>query len=118
MRFKAFEQVSFTLSERTAYDALIARGSPWSHRHDEVVVFLSRGEDQIIFVTHYVSLGDGSKVLSSRRLRLDKGTWDIFKLKKYADMAGLQVTDWTLLTRAMAKAKREMVQSVKERKAA
>ena len=106
MKFKFFEKVSFQLSERTAYDAIARRSPRFSQRHDEVVVLLSQTENQLMFVSGYVPLDGGGTVLSSRRLRLTKGTWDILKLKEYAELVGLKVTDWSLLERSLRRAKK------------
>jgi hypothetical protein len=95
MRFKMFEKVSFRLSERTSYDLIARRKLSFSQRHDEVVVLLSQSEDQLVFVSGYVPLDGGAKVLSSRRLRLTKGTWDVLRLKEYAELVGLEIDDWS-----------------------
>lgn len=105
MKFKMFEKVSFRLSEQTSYDLIVKRKLSFSQRHDEVVVLLSQSEDQLIFVSGYVPLDGGARVLSSRRLRLTKGQWDVLKLKEYAELVGLKVTDWSILDRAMRSAK-------------
>lgn len=105
-----FEKVSFRLSERTSFDNIVrqsmSRKLSLTIRHDEVVVLLSQTEDQLIFVSGYTPLEDGAKVLSSRRLRLTKGTWDVLKLKEYARLVGLKVDDWSVLERSMRKARR------------
>lgn len=113
MRFKMFEKVSFRLSEQTSYDLIARRGLRFSQRHDEVVVLLSQSEDQLMFVSGYVPLDGSSKVLSSRRLRLTKGTWDVLKLKEYAGLVGLKVDDWSILNRAMRSAKQRVVRALK-----
>lgn len=113
MKFKMFEKVSFRLSEQTSYDMLARRKLSFSQRHDEVVVLLSQSEDQLIFVSGYTPLEGGARVLSSRRLRLTKGTWDVLKLKEYAELVGLKVDDWSLLDRAMRSAKQTIRRALK-----
>jgi hypothetical protein len=106
MKFKMLEKVSFRLSEQTSFDHIVKQGTRFSLRHDEVVVLLSQTEDQLIFVSGYTPLDDGAKVLTSRRLRLTKGTWDALRLKEYARNVGLTVTDWSVLDKSMRKARR------------
>lgn len=106
MKFKMLEKVSFRLSEQTSFDHIAKQGLRFSLRHDEVVVLLSQTEDQLIFVSGYTPLEDGAKVLSSRRLRLTKGTWDVLRLKEYARLVGLKVDDWSVLDKTMRKAHR------------
>jgi hypothetical protein len=113
MKFKTFEKVSFRLSEQTSYDLIAKRKLSFSHRHDEVVVLLSQSEDQLIFVSGYVPLDGGARVLSSRRLRLTKGTWDVLKLKEYAELVGLKVDDWSILDRAMRSARQRAMRALK-----
>lgn len=105
MKFKMLEKVSFRLSERTSFDHIVKQGLRFSIRHDEVVVLLSQTEDQLIFVSGYTPLEDGAKVLSSRRLRLTRGTWDVLRLKEYARYVGLHVTDWSVFEKSMRKAR-------------
>jgi hypothetical protein len=105
MKFKMFEKVSFRLSEQTSYDLITRRKLSFSQRHDEVVVLLSQSEDQLVFVHGYTPIEGGARVLGSHRLRLTKGTWDVLKLKEYAEQVGLKVDDWSILDRAMRSAK-------------
>lgn len=113
MKFKMLEKVSFRLSERTSFDHIVKqalrRKPGFTVRHDEVVVLLSQTEDQLVFVSGYTLLEDGSKVLSSRRLRLTKGTWNVFRLKEYARLAGLRIDDWSVLEKSMRKTCRIVV---------
>ncbi len=104
MKFKMLEKVSFRLSEQTSFDYIAKRGLRFSLRHDEVEVLLSQTEDQLIFVSGYTPLEDGAKVLTSRRMRLTKGTWDVMRLKEYARTVGLRVDDWSVLEKSMRKA--------------
>lgn len=113
MKFKMLEKVSFRLSEQTSFDHIAKQGTRFSLRHDEVVVLLSQTEDQLIFVSGYTPLEDGAKVLTSRRLRLTKGTWDVLRLKEYARNVGLHVTDWSVLNKAMRKAHRVALRALK-----
>lgn len=113
MRLKTFEKVSFRLSERTSYDAIARRGLRFSQRHDEVVVLLSQTEDQLVFVYSYTPLEDGVKVLSSRRLRLTKGTWDILRLREYARLVGLEIDDWSILDKNLRKAHRVVARAAR-----
>lgn len=113
MKFKMFEKVSFRLSEQTSYDLITRRKLSFSHRHDEVVVLLSQSEDQLVFVSGYVPLDGGARVLSSRRLRLTRGTWDVLKLKEYAERVGLRVDDWSILDRAMRSARQRAMRALK-----
>lgn len=106
MKFKTLEKVSFRLSEKTSFDHIVKLGSRFSLRHDEVVVLLSQTEDQLTFVSGYTPLTDGAKTLTSRRLRLTKGTWDVFRLKEYAAKADLKIDDWSVFERSMRKAHR------------
>ncbi len=106
MKFKMLEKVSFRLSEQTSFDHIVKQSLRFSLRHDEVVVLLSQTEDQLIFVSGYMRLEDGAKVLTSRRLRLTKGTWDVLRLKEYARAVGLRVDDWSVLEKSMRKAHR------------
>ncbi len=104
MKFKMFEKVSFRQSEQTSFDA-IAKRTRLSLKPGEVVVLLSQSEDQLMFVGSYLPIGeDGAAVLTSRRLRLTKGTWDVLKLKEYARVAGLRVDDWSVLDKSMRRA--------------
>lgn len=114
MKFKMLEKVSFRLSERTSFDHIVKRGLRFSLRHDEVVVLLSQTEDQLVFVSGYMPLDDGAKVLTSRRMRLTKGTWDVLRLKEYAKNVGLHVTDWSVLERSMRKARQITVAAVRK----
>lgn len=115
MKFKMFEKVSFRLSEQTSYDLIVKRKArlSFSHRHDEVVVLLSQSEDQLIFVSGYVPLEGGARVLFSRRLRLTKGTWDVLRLKEYAELVGLEVDDWSILDKAMRSARQRAIRALK-----
>ena len=112
------EKVSFRLSEQTSFDHIIKqfmnRRLNFSIRHDEVVVLLSQTEDQLIFVSGYTPLEDGAKVLTSRRLRLTKGTWDVMRLKEYAQLVGLRVDDWSVLEKSMRKARRVTVAAARK----
>lgn len=113
MKFKMLEKVSFRLSEQTSFDHIVKRSQRFSLRHDEVVVLLSQTEDQLIFVSGYTPLEDGAKVLTSWRLRLTKGTWDVLRLKEYARNVGLTVTDWSVLDKSMRKAHRIALKALK-----
>ena len=106
MKFKMLEKVSFRLSEQTSFDHIAAQDRRFSLRHDEIVVLLSQTEDQLVFVSGYTPLEDGARVLTSRRLRLTKGTWDVLRLKEYARHVGLYVSDWSVLEKSMRKARR------------
>lgn len=109
MKFKMLEKVSFRLSEQTSFDYIAKQRLRFSLRHDEVVVLLSQTENQLIFVSGYTPLEDGAKVLTSRRLRLTKGTWDVLRLKEYARLAGLRIDDWSVFEKSMRKARRVTV---------
>lgn len=113
MKFKVLEKVSFRLSEQTSFDYITKQGLRFSLRHDEVVVLLSQTEDQLIFVSGYTPLEDGVKVLTSRRLRLNKGTWDVLRLKEYAKLVGLRIDDWSVLEKSMRKAHRVIAATVR-----
>lgn len=114
MKFKMLEKVSFRLSEQTSFDKIAKQALRFSIRHDEVVVLLSQTEDQLIFVSGYTPLEDGAKVLTSRRLRLTKGTWDVLRLKEYASLVGLRVDDWSVLEKSMRKARRITVAAARK----
>lgn len=118
MKFKMLEKVSFRLSEQTSFDKIMkqvmSRKFSFSVRHDEVVVLLSQSEDQLIFVSGYTPLEDGAKVLTSRRLRLTKGTWDVLRLKEYARLVGLRVDDWSVLEKSMRKARQVVVAAARK----
>jgi len=113
MKFKMLEKVSFRLSEQTSFDHIVKQGTRFSLRHDEVVVLLSQTEDQLIFVSGYTPLDDGAKVLTSRRMRLTRGAWDVLRLKEYARNVGLHVTDWSVLDKSMRKAHRMTLKALK-----
>jgi hypothetical protein len=53
------------------------------------------------FVYGYLRLGDNDVVLRSRELRLMKGSWSIDKLKTYASMANMKITDWSVFEKAL-----------------
>lgn len=102
MRFKFFDIVSFSMTERTHYDALI-KAYPKLRRlaPGDVIALLSRVGDQLTWIHGLTPLDDGTNVLTSTRLRLDKGTWSVLLLKEYARKVGLSINDWSLLDQAM-----------------
>ena len=104
MRFKFFDIVSFSMTERTHYDAL-TKAYPRLRRlaPGDVIALLSRVGDQLTWIHGVTSLDDGTSVLTSTRLRLDKGTWSVLLLKEYARKAGLSIHDWSMLDQAMRK---------------
>lgn len=104
MRFKFFDIVSFSMTERTHYEALTKAYPRLRHlMQGDVIALLSKVGDQLTWVHGFTSLDDGAKVLTSTRLRLDKRTWSVLLLKEYARKAGLSVNDWSLLDKAMRK---------------
>ncbi len=104
MKFKFFDIVSFSMTERTHYDA-ITKAYPRLRRMDkeDVIGLLSRVGDQLTWVHGVTRLDNGVGVLTSTKLRLDRGTWSVLLLKEYASKAGLKITDWSLLDKAMKK---------------
>lgn len=104
MRFRFFDVVSFNMSERTHFDALV-KANPRLKRleKEDVVALLSQTQTQLLWVHGYTRLDDGANVLTSTRLRLDKGTWSVLRLKEYADMIGIHVTNWSVLDDAMCR---------------
>ncbi len=102
MRFKFFDIVSFSMTERTHYDAL-TKAYPKLRRlsQGDVIALLSRVGDQLTWIHGFTQLDGGERVLTSTRLRLEKGTWSVLLLKEYARKVGLTVSDWSLLDAAM-----------------
>lgn len=63
---------------------------------DSVVLFLSRTQNQMVFVHGYDTLSTPypkpkRTVLWSERLRLDRGTWNPLMLVNYAELVGLHL---------------------------
>lgn len=68
----------------------------WSKKHSvkpgQVVLFLSKSKDQMVFVHGFSALKVSDairRVLWSERLRLDRGTWNPLMLVNYAERVGL-----------------------------
>jgi hypothetical protein len=67
-----------------------------SLRTDDVVVFVSKGGNQLLFVHGFENLrteaGDERVMLPSVRYRIVKGTWSPYMLSVYAKAANMPIT--------------------------
>lgn len=113
MRFKMLSKTSFKASERTMFDTLKAAHPRLSVGEHDVVVFLSKAEDQMVWCYGYTRLADGSSVLQTRRLRLTAGKWDILRLKDYASRVGVRVDDWGVFERGLRQAQARLTRTAK-----
>lgn len=114
MKFRLLEKVSFRASTKTMWQDLLRAHPRLRLSDDEVVVFLSQREDNLRLVYGYLELDDGSTVLRSRELRLTQGSWDVLKLKDYANRAGMRITDWSVFEKALRKATTALVSAARK----
>jgi len=113
MRLKHIETVDFRSSERTTFDALCAlRPHLRRMRHDDVVLLRSRRGDQLQFVWAW-DIIDGTRVLRSQRLRLDKKTpWNPLMLADYANTIGLELAGIKTFKQHMERARTTLYSAV------
>lgn len=96
LRLKAVVACSFQRSEASNL-RLFREAShyPGDLQKGEVFLFLSRMGNQVIFVFQdpVVNFGEGTprRVLDSRRLRIEGGTWNPYMLQNYANQVGLHL---------------------------
>lgn len=69
---------------------------------EDAVCFLSRGENQVLFV--YGFSGEENEVLGSARLRLRSGRWNPMMLANYAASVGLTLVGIKKFEEAYAEA--------------
>lgn len=95
MRLKYIATVSFQKSEATNF-LEVSKKRKWRLDENDVVCFISRGQDQIVFI-HVLgaALSDRSgalhKVVHSERLRLLSGSWNPLMLANYASEVGIKL---------------------------
>lgn len=95
VRLRLIAQVNFRKSEATNYNEHDSAGTlPPRMAPGDVVCFLSKRRDQLVFVTprteHRLN-GHPIQVLASRRLRISGGHWEPLMLQNYADEVGLEI---------------------------
>jgi hypothetical protein len=81
----------FNRSERTIYEDF-KRTEAWNGdpQKGEAYVFVSHQANQLLWIIHAGELGDGTAVLTSRRMRLDReASWD--RLQDYANQLGFRL---------------------------
>lgn len=96
MKLKYIETVNFRQTEQTNFEALPASVRSKLGEGD-VVLFVSKGGNQLVFVHGFVRLEGDRRVpqildvLRSERFRMSGGTWNPLMLKNYADEAGIKL---------------------------
>jgi len=118
LRLKGVIQCSFQRSEATNLAMFRQEGHyPGNLKKGEAFLFIAKTGNQVLFVFRDPTIEfDGEKtarrVIDSRRLRLDGGTWSPYMLQNYAESVGLhlvgikrfeQVHDEMLLARRAKK---------------
>lgn len=96
MRLKHIAEVSFRTSESTNFDTFIKSLQGETISASEVVLFVAKGGDQLVFVSPRTSIakngdGDTVEVLASRRLRIRHGRWNPLMLANYASDVGIEL---------------------------
>ena len=93
VRLKAVVACSFQRSEATNL-ALFQQEDfyPGDLRTGEAFLLVSKMNNQVVFVMRNPrEVEAGKKVLDTRRLRLDRGTWNPHMLQNYANEVGLHL---------------------------
>lgn len=99
LRLKAFAHVDFRKSELTNFDAFAKTKYGSTMKKGEGVLFVSKSEDQYVFVEpaeEFIGVnGKGKKVrvrvLSSQRFRIRGSKWSPLMLSTYAEKAGIRI---------------------------
>lgn len=100
IRLKAFAHVSFHKSEETNFNDFIKTKYGATLRKGECVLFISKSENQYVFVEPAEEFEATSaagkklkvKVLPSQRYRIRGSKWSPEMLGFYAEKAGLRIT--------------------------
>jgi hypothetical protein len=99
IRLKAFAHVSFHKSEETNFNEFLRTKYGATIRKGESVMFISKSENQYVFVEPAEEFedtnGSGKKVrvrvLASQRFRIRGSKWSPLMLAKYAELAGIRI---------------------------
>jgi hypothetical protein len=90
LNLKYIIRASFQCSEKTNFERLCEKKHVTLGDSD-VVLFVSSGSDQLIFLNRPYKVGPKKSLYDSRRLRLTKGGWDPLFLLKYAEQVGIKL---------------------------
>ncbi len=97
LRLKGVIQCSFQRSEATNLTLFRQESHyPGDLKAGEAFLFLAKTGNQVVFVfrdptVEFNGQVTARRVIDSRRLRLDGGTWSPYMLQNYAEMVGLHL---------------------------
>ena len=97
LRLKAVIQCSFCRSEATNLDLFRQEAHyPGDLKKGEAFLFLAKSGNQVVFifrdpVLEFEGEKKARRVIDSRRLRLDGGSWSPYMLQNYANHVGLNL---------------------------
>lgn len=116
MRLVRVAETDFRKSEATMFTELM-KASPHKMSATDVVLFVSKQGNQLVFVWAPVEVSDDEegashrRVLASRRLRIQGGgRWNPLMLRNYAEHAGVDLQGLARFEEHLKRAKREKEQ--------
>lgn len=91
VKLKKIEHADFRKSEATLFDDFIRRNKYLgSLKSDEVILFISYTENQLIWILNVTVTSSGRRIFDSRRWRIEgSGTWNPLMVANYASEVGL-----------------------------
>ncbi len=117
MRLKHVATVDFRRSELTNFEELVKKNASLKAlKKDDVVLFLSRGGDQVVFVHGFNNVegekGTTSIFMESVKLRMIHGsTWNPLMIANYAKKVGIHLVG----LKTFEEHYRELVEPVREK---